>query len=49
MTGALNRMLKSNAVFGVSTILLLPLIAHRSMKRSRGYASDTASFRNDEP
>lgn len=49
MTGALNRVLKSNVAFGVSTVLLLPLIAHRSMKRSRGYASDSASSRGDEP
>lgn len=49
MTGALNRVVKSDAALGVSTMLLLPLSAHRSMKRSRGYASDTASFRNDEP
>ena len=49
MTGALNCVLKSDAANSASTMLLLPLVVHRSKKRSRGYASDTASFRNDEP
>ena len=38
-----------NAAFVVSTVLLLPSSVHRSMKRSRGCASDRADLGKDNP
>ena len=49
MTGALYCKLKINAAFVASTILLLPSSVHRSKKRSRGGASDTADLGKDNP